>query len=339
MATSVQTLPLSRGTNKKFRNPFSGAPPLASRCGMGSVGSLVERPDVSPTKANRAVPQVRPKQANGLLKKGFTQRELLNYLNIARWAAVGGRGGRGVGLEARLTLPRPPNRKEPKMNPNGDNEGSSGVGARKEDNLYAKIYNRDGAEVDLTKNSLPSGGKYEKVMSGGGGVRGLLPRDPSLILPRPPVSWSFQAGFRSSAFKPVAPKNFSSMQNLYPASASDEADHGPHWAKAVSTSSSSSSPSRQGGAASGGNKVAEHPGRGGKGEGAGGKGGLLTRARRPGAGRRFGPRSEPGGRQPVRFGPQLHEQPAAVPAAFPSTRGSHQVTPGFIRQTKPLAKG
>lgn len=84
MATSVQTLPLSRGTNKKFRNPFSGAPPLSSRCGMGSVGSLVERPDVSPTKTNRAVPQVRPKQANGLLKKGFTQRELLNYLNITK---------------------------------------------------------------------------------------------------------------------------------------------------------------------------------------------------------------------------------------------------------------
>lgn len=55
---------------------------------MGSVGSLVERPDVSPTKANRAVPQVRPKQANGLLKKGFTQRELLNYLNIARWVRL-----------------------------------------------------------------------------------------------------------------------------------------------------------------------------------------------------------------------------------------------------------
>lgn len=51
---------------------------------MGSVGSLVERPDVSPTKTNRAVPQVRPKQANGLLKKGFTQRELLNYLNITK---------------------------------------------------------------------------------------------------------------------------------------------------------------------------------------------------------------------------------------------------------------
>lgn len=85
MATSVQTLPLTRGPSKNFRNPFP-APPLSSRCSMGSVGSLVERPDVSPTKGSRAVPQVRPKQTNGLLKKGFAQRELLNYLNITRWA-------------------------------------------------------------------------------------------------------------------------------------------------------------------------------------------------------------------------------------------------------------
>lgn len=127
---------------------------------MGSVGSLVERPDVSPTKANRAVPQVRPKQANGLLKKGFTQRELLNYLNIARWVPL-------EQLRPERSLAEPawcPNRKEPKVN--NSNDGTSGVssaGTRKEDNLYAKIYNKDGAEVDLTKNSLPTGGKYEKV--------------------------------------------------------------------------------------------------------------------------------------------------------------------------------
>uniref|UniRef100_A0A3P9NGR8 NEDD4 binding protein 3 n=1 Tax=Poecilia reticulata TaxID=8081 RepID=A0A3P9NGR8_POERE len=44
---------------------------------MGSVGSLVEKPDASPTKGNRAVPQVRPRQTNGLLRKGLTQREYL----------------------------------------------------------------------------------------------------------------------------------------------------------------------------------------------------------------------------------------------------------------------
>lgn len=75
---------------------------------------------------------------------------------------------------------------------------------------------------------------------------------------------SVQACFRSSAFKPVTPKNFSSMQNLYPSSKSEDADHGisnglhrayAHVAKAVSTSSSSSSPSRHGGPTPGGNKV------------------------------------------------------------------------------------
>ncbi|XP_031713868.1 NEDD4-binding protein 3-A [Anarrhichthys ocellatus] len=205
MATSVQTLPLTRGPNKNFRNPL----PVSSRCGMGSVGSLVERPDVSPTKGSRAVPQVRPKQTNGLLKKGFTQRELLNYLNITR--------------------------KEPKASDGKKDviSGLSSAGGREEDGLYAKVYHKDGTEVDLTKNSLPSGGKYEKARL-------------------------------RSAFKPVTPKNFSSMQNLYPASKSEDVDHGlsnglhrayAHVPKAVSTSSSSSSPSRHGGPTSSGNKA------------------------------------------------------------------------------------
>ncbi|XP_042349915.1 NEDD4-binding protein 3-A [Plectropomus leopardus] len=208
MATSVQTLPLTRGPNKNFRNPL----PLSARCGMGSVGSLVERPDVSPTKGSRAVPQVRPKQTNGLLKKGFTQRELLNYLNITR--------------------------KEPKASASSDGKKDvipclSPTSGREEDNLYAKVYHKDGTEVDLTKNSLPSGGKYEKARL-------------------------------RSAFKPVTPKNFSSMQNLYPSSKSEDVDHGlsnglhrayAHVPKAVSTSSSSSSPSRHDRPTSSGNKA------------------------------------------------------------------------------------
>ncbi|XP_071393133.1 NEDD4-binding protein 3-A [Centroberyx affinis] len=212
MATSVQTLPLTRDPSKNFRDPFP-APPLSSRCGMGSVGSLVERPDVSPTKANRAMPQVRPRQANGLLKKGFNQRELLNYLNITR--------------------------KEPKVNPgNGSRKdiisGLASVDGREEENIYPKVYHKDGTEVDLGKNSLPIGGKYEK------------------------------SRFRPSAFKPVTPKNFSSMQNLYPSSKMDDVDHGlsnglhrqyAHAPKAVSTSSSSSSPSRHGAPTSSGNKA------------------------------------------------------------------------------------
>lgn len=59
-----------------------------------------------------------------------------------------------------------PNRKEPKANPSSDGKKViiSGLSsAREEDNLYAKVYHKDGTEVDLTKNSLPSGAKYEKV--------------------------------------------------------------------------------------------------------------------------------------------------------------------------------
>ncbi|KAM9850244.1 NEDD4-binding protein 3-A isoform 1-T2 [Aulostomus maculatus] len=207
MAASVQTLPLTRGSTKNFRNPFP-APPLSSRCSMGSVGSLVERPDVSPTKVSRAVPQVRPKQSNGLLKKGFTQRELLNYLNITR--------------------------KETKSSSDSKKDIIAAVSGREEESLYAKVYHKDGTEIDLTKNSLPSGSKYEK------------------------------ARLRSSAFKPVTPKNFSSMQNLHPSSKSEDLDHSlsnglhrayAHVPKAVSSSSSSSSPSRHGGPTPSGNKA------------------------------------------------------------------------------------
>ncbi|XP_077388595.1 NEDD4-binding protein 3-A [Festucalex cinctus] len=202
MAASVQTLPRP---SKTFQSSFP-ASSFSPRCNMGSVGSLVERPDVSPTKVNKAVPQVRPKPTNGLLKKGFTQRELLNYLNITR--------------------------KEPKANQSSGSKKDimASIGGRKEEELYAKVFHKDGTEIDLTKNSLPSGGKYEK--------------------PR----------FRSSAFKPVTPKNFSSMQNLYPSSKSEDADHGisnglhrayAHVSKTVSSSSSSSSPSRHGGSTTG----------------------------------------------------------------------------------------
>ncbi|KAK7922099.1 hypothetical protein WMY93_009001 [Mugilogobius chulae] len=179
---------------------------------MGSVGSLVERPDVSPTKTNHAVPQVRPKPSNGLLKKGLGQRELLNYLNITR--------------------------KEPKVSQSGNNKRGiisslTSLSGCDEDS-YTKVYNKDGTEVDLTKHSLPNVGKYEK------------------------------SRLRTSAFKPVTPKNFSSMQNLYPSSKLEEEDHSvsnglhrtfAHIPKAVSTSSSSSSPSRYGGPTTNTNKV------------------------------------------------------------------------------------
>lgn len=194
-ALSVQDPSKSIGTHYPASSLVSG------RCVMGSVGSLIEKSDVSPIKSNRAVPQVPGRQNHSLLKKGFNQREFFNYLNITK--------------------------KEQKSSKHIIS-GTSSIKRehrREEEDIYTKVYHRDGKEVDLGKNSLPIGGKFDK--------------------PR----------FRPSAFKPVTPKNFSSMQNLYP-SKSEELESGftnsmhPSYAKAasksLSTSSSSSSPSRPG---------------------------------------------------------------------------------------------
>lgn len=54
------------------------------------------------------------------------------------------------------------NRKEPVANP-GSNGKKDVISGREENNIYTKVYHKDGTEIDLTKNSLPSGGKYEKV--------------------------------------------------------------------------------------------------------------------------------------------------------------------------------
>ncbi|XP_029579263.1 NEDD4-binding protein 3-A isoform X2 [Salmo trutta] len=217
MATSVQTLPLTHEPSKTFRDPISTPirpTALLDRFSMGSVGSLVERQDASPAKGSRAVPQVGPRQTNRLLKKGFNQRELLNYLSITRKEA---KAGSGPGSSRKDIF-------------------SSMQSMKREhghEEEHIKFYHKDRTEVDVSKNSLPIRGKYEK------------------------------SRLRPSAFKPVTPKNFSSMQNLYPAKMEDS-DQGlsnrlhrayAHTPRAVSTSSSSSSPSRHGGPTSSGNKV------------------------------------------------------------------------------------
>ncbi|KAL6473839.1 hypothetical protein MHYP_G00174000 [Metynnis hypsauchen] len=189
MAT-VQALPLTRDPNKSIGSLFPASTLKSADCIMGSVGSLIENPDVSPTKSSRAVPQVPERQSNGLLKKGFNQRELLNYLNITKKES---KGGKHI-ISGTSSIKR---------------EHSS-----EEENIYAKVYHKDGREVDMGKNSLPIGGKFDK--------------------PR----------LRPSAFKPVTPKNFSSVQNLYPSKSEELANGSKPASKSLSTSSSSSSPSR-----------------------------------------------------------------------------------------------
>ncbi|TSU88993.1 NEDD4-binding protein 3 [Bagarius yarrelli] len=208
MAT-VQALPLTRDPSNSISAIYPASSLASAHCIMGSVGSLIERHDVAPTKVNKAVPQVPQRQNNGQNRKGFSQRELLNYLNITRKEPKGGKhivfGNSSIKREH----------------------------SREEENLYAKVYHKDGKEVDLGKNSLPIGGKFDK--------------------PR----------LSSSAFKPVTPKNFSSMQNLY-SSKSEELVNGKHsyyskmTSKSLSTSSSSSSPSRVGTSANKGVLVVPH---------------------------------------------------------------------------------
>ncbi|KAJ8014947.1 hypothetical protein DPEC_G00021050 [Dallia pectoralis] len=203
MATSIQTLPLTRDPKRRILDSYSEATlptSLLARCSMGSVGSLVERPASTPTKGNQAVPQVGPRHVNGVLKKGFNQRQLLNYLNITRKeprAGSSSSSNRKDMFSSMQSIKREP----------------------EEENIHAKVYHKDGTEVNLSKNSM--GGKFVK------------------------------SHVRPSAFKPVTPKNFSSMQNLYP-SKTEDSDHGlsnglhrvyTNAPKAVSTSSSSSSPS------------------------------------------------------------------------------------------------
>lgn len=138
MAT-VQALSLNQDPSKSICAGYPASTLASGRCVMGSVGSLIEKPDVSPTKSNRAVPQVPGRQNHGLLKKGFNQRELLNYLNITKKEAKGSKhiisGTSSIKREHR----------------------------REEDDVYTKVYHRDGKEVDLGKNSLPIGGKFDKV--------------------------------------------------------------------------------------------------------------------------------------------------------------------------------
>ncbi|KAI4903841.1 hypothetical protein NFI96_010271 [Prochilodus magdalenae] len=281
MAT-VQTLPLTRDPNNKSINPFF--PPSSvesSGCIMGSVGSLIENPDVSPTKSSRAVPQVPERQSNGLLKKGFNQRELLNYLNITKKES---KGGKHI-ISGTSSIKR---------------EHSS-----EEENVYAKVYHKDGKEVDMGKNSLPIGGKFDKGEFGQtqgefGQTQGEFSQTQGEFgqtqgefgqtqgefgqtqgefsqtqgeFSQTQGEFSQTQGefgqtqgefgqtqgefgqtqgefgqnlprFRPSAFKPVTPKNFSSVQNLYVSKTEELTYSSKPASKSLSTSSSSSSPSR-----------------------------------------------------------------------------------------------
>ncbi|XP_072368116.1 NEDD4-binding protein 3 homolog [Scyliorhinus torazame] len=169
---AVQTLSASSDRSSHCNDLYPGSPGN-SKCNMGSVGSLMaEKQDLlgDGLKSNRNGNAYNIRQPDGLFKKGLTQRELLNYLNSTK---------KGSKAEKRIA------------------SGSSSMERCRKDGqneIYGRTSFKDGKEIDLTKNSLPVGGKFEKSQS------------------------------RSSAFKPVVPKNFSSMQNLYPQQSQELSD-------------------------------------------------------------------------------------------------------------------
>ncbi|MGH0141100.1 UNVERIFIED_CONTAM: hypothetical protein FKN15_072543 [Acipenser sinensis] len=234
MATA-QTLPLTSESSTHFGDLY----PLPSQRGqyrstMGSVGSLIEKPNLSPEPlhSSRAVPQAGPRQPDGLLKKGLAQRELLNYLNITK--------------------------KEPKPGKRTVSSIKREHGSEEGENLYSKMHHKHDKEIDLTKNSLPLEKERGSVGSRGGrSTATALSCRSMATLHRlhgcdgeapPPyqdsLSMEDMSQCRPSAFKPVTPKNFSSMQNLYPSRHEDPEKGLPNGLHHVSYTKAS--PSRSG---------------------------------------------------------------------------------------------
>ncbi|XP_069052311.1 NEDD4-binding protein 3-B [Lepisosteus oculatus] len=192
---AAQALPLTHHPSNRLGEPRPR--PLSSerrRCAMGSVGSLIERPDVSPERPKSWRPPAAPLAG---LRKGPAQRELPGYLGAAKKEP---RAGKATAAAAAACIKR--------------------EHGREEEGVFTKVCHRDG------EGSLPTPGRIEK------------------------------SRFRPSAFKPVAPRNFSSVQNLYSPRSEEQENsfsggpHGPHARGPQSTapassSSSSSSPSRQ----------------------------------------------------------------------------------------------
>ncbi|XP_067852572.1 NEDD4-binding protein 3-A [Heptranchias perlo] len=168
---AVQALSAS-SDRSSHSNDLYPCSPVISKCNMGSVGSLMAEKQDLPgdcLKSNRNE-NAYVRQPDGLFKKGLTQRELLNYLNSTK---------KGSKAEKRIA------------------SGSSSMERCRKDGqneIYGKTCYKDGKEIDLTKNSLTVGGKFQK------------------------------SRLRPSAFKPVVPKNFSSMQNLYPPQTKEMSD-------------------------------------------------------------------------------------------------------------------
>ncbi|XP_007908070.1 NEDD4-binding protein 3-A [Callorhinchus milii] len=172
MAT-IQTLTLASDSTTSHCRDVYPLSPADEKYIMGSVGSLVaEKSELPGNGLKRNGNTYNLRQQDGLFKKGLSQKELLNYLNSTK---------NGSKTEKRIAS----------SSSSMDRERCHKV---QQNEIFGRLCYKDGKKIDLTKNSFPVGGKFEK------------------------------SRFRPSAFKPVVPKNFSSMQNLYPPQSKELSD-------------------------------------------------------------------------------------------------------------------
>ncbi|XP_053321609.1 NEDD4-binding protein 3 [Spea bombifrons] len=140
-AAQAVSLTCNTGNHPSFQSFTPDA--VSYKRDMGSVGSLIEKHDLSPEDFKLDFRPLQDSHSPGnFLKRGLQQRELLSYLNMAK-------------KDSRNAKKFP-----------------SGVGFRREhsvdggENEYPVSYHKDRRGTDFSKTSLPERGRYEKSRFG-----------------------------------------------------------------------------------------------------------------------------------------------------------------------------
>ncbi|XP_056430659.1 NEDD4-binding protein 3 [Hyla sarda] len=138
---AAQTFSLSCDTRNHHLRSFNSD--VSYRCNMGSVSSLIEKQEFSPDDINLDFKPLSDSHSPGnIFKRGLNQRELLNYLSIAKKE-----GKSGKKLSSGLLF-----RRERSV------EG--------EENDYPVLYHKERRGTDFSKSSLPERGRFEKSRFG-----------------------------------------------------------------------------------------------------------------------------------------------------------------------------
>ncbi|CAM4586578.1 unnamed protein product [Lepidochelys olivacea] len=121
-----------------FLDSSLASAPGSCGCGMGSVGSLVEKQDLTPVELRAVLGGSRGfRQPDGLLRKGPSQRELFSYLHGAR--------------------------KEPRAERKHQAPGASRDYESDRENQSPDRYSREHHRgADFSKSSLPERGRFDK---------------------------------------------------------------------------------------------------------------------------------------------------------------------------------